>query len=173
MESRCWNSNYWGNSRSRSHHKNQLRNRGTTGGQNKKTDTKHSIERYVKPTKRTLPYTPSSGALQLGILTERRVQQGLQGSREGTGQASKSNRAFQGVVTPQIVAIQTETARVLHVKVDWAEDLAWEAIWEISQTATALRPRPALHVLRDEPDKRMLECVSMFSVAYAGAPLPR
>lgn len=111
--------------------------------------------------------------MQLGILTEYRVQQGLQGSREGTGQASKSNRVFQGVVTPHLVAIQTETARVLHVKVDWAEDLAWEAIWEISQTATALHPRPALHVLRDEPDNRMLECVSMFSVAYAGAPLPR
>jgi hypothetical protein len=43
----------------------------------KKPTHKHRIERYVKPTKLTLPYTPSGGALQLGILTEYRVQQGV------------------------------------------------------------------------------------------------
>ena len=43
----------------------------------KKPTHKHRIERYVKQTNRTLPYTPSDGALQLGILTEYRVQQGV------------------------------------------------------------------------------------------------
>jgi putative PIN family toxin of toxin-antitoxin system len=31
-------------------------------------------------------------------------------------------------------------------------------IQEISQTATVLRPRPTLHVLKDEPDNRILKC---------------
>ena len=33
-----------------------------------------------------------------------------------------------------------------------------EAVHEIAQTATVLRPRPTLHILKDEPDKRILEC---------------
>ena len=56
------------------------------------------------------------------------------------------------------VAILTETARVLHVKFDWAEDKVRDAIHDISQTATVLRPRPTLHLLKDEPDNRILEC---------------
>jgi putative PIN family toxin of toxin-antitoxin system len=56
------------------------------------------------------------------------------------------------------VAILTETARVLQVKFDWTEDRTRQAIQEISQTATVLRPRPTLHFLRDEPDNRILEC---------------
>ena len=56
------------------------------------------------------------------------------------------------------VAILTETARVLQMKFDWAEDKTRHAIQEISQTATVLRPRPTLHILRDEPDNRILEC---------------
>lgn len=56
------------------------------------------------------------------------------------------------------VAILTETARVLQTKFDWVEDKARHAIQEISQTATVLRPRPTLHLLRDEPDNRILEC---------------
>lgn len=58
------------------------------------------------------------------------------------------------------VAILTETARVLQTKFDWAEDRARHAIQEISQTATVLRPRPTLHVLKDEPDNRILECAT-------------
>jgi putative PIN family toxin of toxin-antitoxin system len=56
------------------------------------------------------------------------------------------------------VAILTETARVLQVKFDWAEDRTRQAIQEISQTARVLRPRPTLHLLKDEPDNRILEC---------------
>jgi len=56
------------------------------------------------------------------------------------------------------VAILTETARVLQTKFDWAEDKVREAIQSIGQVATVLRPRPALHILDDEPDNRILEC---------------
>ena len=56
------------------------------------------------------------------------------------------------------VAILTETARVLQTKFDWSEDKVREAIQDISQTATVLRPRPTLHLLDDEPDNRILEC---------------
>ena len=56
------------------------------------------------------------------------------------------------------IAILTETARVLQTKFDWAEERVRQAIQEISQTATVLRPRPTLHVLKDEPDNRILEC---------------
>lgn len=56
------------------------------------------------------------------------------------------------------VAILTETARVLQTKFDWAEEKVREAVQDISQTATVLRPRPTLHLLADEPDNRILEC---------------
>jgi uncharacterized protein len=56
------------------------------------------------------------------------------------------------------VAILTETARVLQTKFDWTEDKVRQAIQDISQTATVLRPRPRLHILKDEPDNRILEC---------------
>ena len=57
------------------------------------------------------------------------------------------------------VAILTETARVLQTKFDWAEDKVREAVQAIGQVATVLRPRPTLHILKDEPDNRILECV--------------
>ena len=44
------------------------------------------------------------------------------------------------------------------MKFDWAEDKAREAVQAISQVATVLRPRPTLHILKDEPDNRILEC---------------
>lgn len=44
------------------------------------------------------------------------------------------------------------------MKFDWAENKTRHAIQEISQTAMVLRPRPALHILRDELDNRILEC---------------
>jgi uncharacterized protein len=56
------------------------------------------------------------------------------------------------------IAILTETARVLQTKFDWAEDRTRRAIQDISETAMVLRPRPTLHLLRDEPDNRILEC---------------
>jgi uncharacterized protein len=56
------------------------------------------------------------------------------------------------------VAILTETAGVLQMKFDWEESRIRQAVQEISQVATVLRPRPTLHILKDEPDNRILEC---------------
>lgn len=56
------------------------------------------------------------------------------------------------------VAILTKTAGVLQTKFEWAEERVRQAIQEISQTATVLRSRPTLHLLKDEPDNRILEC---------------
>lgn len=56
------------------------------------------------------------------------------------------------------VAILTETASVLQIKFEWTEDGIRQAIRNISETATVLRPRPTLHLLKDEPDNRILEC---------------
>ena len=56
------------------------------------------------------------------------------------------------------VAILTETASVLQTKFDWEESRIRQAIQEIGQVATVLRPRPTLHILKDEPDNRILEC---------------
>jgi len=56
------------------------------------------------------------------------------------------------------VAILTETARVLQTKFDWTEDKVREAVQDMSQMATVLRPRPTLHILADEPDNRIFEC---------------
>ena len=64
------------------------------------------------------------------------------------------------------VSILTETARVLQTKFDWAEDRVREAIQEISQVATVLRPRPTLHILKDEPDNRILECAMEAQAGY-------
>ena len=47
---------------------------------------------------------------------------------------------------------------MLQTKFDWAQEETRQAIQEISQTATVLRPRPVLHLLKDEPDNRILEC---------------
>jgi len=52
----------------------------------------------------------------------------------------------------------TETARVLQTKFDWTEDKVRQAIHDFSETATVLRPRPSLHLLKYEPDNRILEC---------------
>lgn len=64
------------------------------------------------------------------------------------------------------VSILTETARVLQTKFDWAEDKAREAVQEISQVATVLRPRLTLHILKDEPDNRILECAMAAQAEY-------
>jgi uncharacterized protein len=56
------------------------------------------------------------------------------------------------------VAILTETANVLQTKFDWEESRIRQAVQEIGQVATVLRPRPTLHILKDEPDNRILEC---------------
>jgi putative PIN family toxin of toxin-antitoxin system len=64
------------------------------------------------------------------------------------------------------VAILTETARVLQTKFNWQEERVRDAIQNISQTATVLRPRPTLRILKDEPDNRILECAMAARADY-------
>jgi putative PIN family toxin of toxin-antitoxin system len=56
------------------------------------------------------------------------------------------------------VAILTEIAQILQTKFYWTTERTRDAVQAISATATVLRPRPSLHVLKDEPDNRILEC---------------
>lgn len=41
-----------------------------------------------------------------------------------------------------------------------------EAVQGISHVATVLRPRPTVHVLKDEPDNRILECAIAAQAEY-------
>ncbi|MDA2924889.1 putative toxin-antitoxin system toxin component, PIN family [Acidobacteria bacterium AH-259-L09] len=56
------------------------------------------------------------------------------------------------------VAILTETANTLSTKFAWSHARIQELLRTISTTATVLKTRPYLDVLRDEPDNRILEC---------------
>jgi putative PIN family toxin of toxin-antitoxin system len=56
------------------------------------------------------------------------------------------------------VPILTETATVLQNKFDWSEDKARALVQAISHVATVVTNGPRLHVVRDEPDNRILEC---------------
>ena len=57
------------------------------------------------------------------------------------------------------VAILTETAQKLRDKFGWPEDQIVQLLRTISKVATVIKTRPRLHVLADEPDNRILECV--------------
>ena len=77
--------------------------------------------------------------------------------------AGKAEEAYLGAIrgTCELftsVAILTETARVLQIQFEWTQDRVRQAIQDISGTATVLRPRPDLHLLKDEPDNLILEC---------------
>jgi putative PIN family toxin of toxin-antitoxin system len=54
--------------------------------------------------------------------------------------------------------ILTETANILRTKFDWSDEKVEQLLTSISKTATVLKPQPHLHILRDEPDNRILEC---------------
>lgn len=56
------------------------------------------------------------------------------------------------------VAILTETAKKLRTKFGWSDDRVARLLRSISKTATVLKTTPHLHLLRDEPDDRILEC---------------
>jgi putative PIN family toxin of toxin-antitoxin system len=56
------------------------------------------------------------------------------------------------------VAILTETARKLREKFDQPDEDVKAALKMISRTATVLKPSMKLHVLKDAPDNRILEC---------------
>ena len=56
------------------------------------------------------------------------------------------------------VSILTETANTLRIKFEWSDERVQRALRSISKTATVLKTRPHLHILKDEPDNRILEC---------------
>ena len=56
------------------------------------------------------------------------------------------------------VAILTETANKLRTKFEWSDAKVRELLRSIAKTATVLKTQPHLHVLKDEPDNRVLEC---------------
>lgn len=56
------------------------------------------------------------------------------------------------------IAILTETANKLRTKFEWSDEKVLRLLESVSQTAVVLRTRPHLHILKDEPDNRILEC---------------
>lgn len=56
------------------------------------------------------------------------------------------------------IFILTETASILRNKFAWSDDKLKQLLRSISRTATVLKTRPSVHVLKDEPDNRILEC---------------
>ncbi len=56
------------------------------------------------------------------------------------------------------VSILTETANTLRTKFEWSDEKVERALRSIGKTATMLKTRPHLHILKDEPDNRILEC---------------
>lgn len=59
------------------------------------------------------------------------------------------------------IAILTETAQVLQVKFDWSHEKVQELLHAIGLVATVLKTEPTLHILRDDPDNRILECAQL------------
>ena len=56
------------------------------------------------------------------------------------------------------VAILTETANTLRRKFEWSDENVQRLLQSISKTATVLKTRPHLHIVKDKPDNRILEC---------------
>jgi len=58
------------------------------------------------------------------------------------------------------VAILTETANTLRSKFEWTDEKVLRLVKTLSKTATILKTQPHLHILKDEPDNRILECAA-------------
>lgn len=76
---------------------------------------------------------------------------------------SKAETAFLLAVRGKIqlytsVPILTETARILRDKFAWDDEHITLALKHISKVAKVLKPTKKIHVLKDEPDNRILEC---------------
>ena len=56
------------------------------------------------------------------------------------------------------VSILTETANVLRTKFEWSDEQVQRVLRSISKSTTVLKTRSHLHILKDEPDNRILEC---------------
>lgn len=76
---------------------------------------------------------------------------------------SKAEKAYLAAVKEKIdlytsVSILTETARKLREKFLWDDDKITSALKHISKVATVVKPKMKIHLLKDEPDNRVLEC---------------
>ncbi len=56
------------------------------------------------------------------------------------------------------IFILTETANTLRTKFEWSDENVQRALRTISKTATVLKTTAHLHILKDDPDNRILEC---------------
>ena len=75
----------------------------------------------------------------------------------------KAERAVLHVIHGDImlytsVFILTETANKLRTKFGWPDKKIREFLRLVCKIATVLKPKPHLHILKDEPDNRILEC---------------
>ena len=69
-------------------------------------------------------------------------------------------RALKGEFTLYTsLAILTEMAQTLEKKFGWQADKIAQLLKAISKVAPVIKTYPHLHVLADEPDNRILECV--------------
>lgn len=59
------------------------------------------------------------------------------------------------------ISILTETANKLQTKFEWSDDKVTRFLESVSETAVVLKTRPHLHLLKDEPDNRILECAEL------------
>ncbi len=56
------------------------------------------------------------------------------------------------------IAILTETAKTLRHKFVWSQDKIEDLLTNVGQSAVVVKTQPHIHILRDEPDNRTLEC---------------
>ncbi len=56
------------------------------------------------------------------------------------------------------IAILTETANTLRNKFAWSQGKIEDLLTNVGQSAVVVKTQPHIHILRDEPDNRILEC---------------
>ena len=64
------------------------------------------------------------------------------------------------------VAILTETAQKLREKFGWQHVKLTHLLKTIAKVATVIKTQPHLHLLKDEPDNRILECAEAASADF-------
>ena len=58
------------------------------------------------------------------------------------------------------IAILTETANTLSNKFAWSQGKIEDLLTNVGQSAVVVKTQPHIHILRDEPDNRILECAT-------------
>ncbi len=76
----------------------------------------------------------------------------------GKAEAAYSHALRKDFTLYSSVAILTETVQKLREKFGWQQDKITSLLRTIAKVAVVIKTEPHLHVLRDEPDNRVLEC---------------